>query len=65
MIVCSTIQSGSWVNNLWKTFDGVKNHDRVNIVDMQHGMYKPFTKTFATRILCVVLGDRRVALQRV
>lgn len=52
------------VFNLWKTLDRSKNRDRVDIVDMQHGMHKPFTATFAKHILCVVLRDTRVALQR-
>jgi hypothetical protein len=62
MTAYSTIQSGSWVNKLWKTLDTVKNRDKVNIVDMQN-VYKPFTALISAHI-CVVLRVGRVALQR-
>ncbi len=63
MTAFSTIQSGSWVNKLWKTLDGIKNRGRVNIVDMQNVTFKPFTKTM-TYAICVDLLVSRVALQR-
>ncbi len=63
MTAYSTIQSGLWVNKLWKTLDGVKNRDKVDIVDMQNVTFKPFT-TITTYAICVDLLVSRVALQR-
>lgn len=48
---------------LWKTLDGVKNRDKVDIVDMQNVTFKPFTKTM-TYAICVDLLVSRVALRR-
>lgn len=51
------------MNNLWKTLDGVKNRDKVNIVDMHIATFKPFTQTM-TYAICVDLLVSRMALQR-
>jgi hypothetical protein len=63
MTAYSTIQNGLWVNNLGITLDGAKNRDKVIVVVMQFVAYKPFTVMF-TALICVVLRDSRVALQR-